>query len=82
MSDWELTYRMWAAGWQVAHTALFAGFRGDGHEGSTHNAESLQVHQCWGKVSHKQSANFGFLFVPQQSLCLCRPSNAEYGSRI
>ena len=46
-ADFELTARMWSAGWEVAHSNLFNG-TDDGHEGSTHKS-SKTLAKCWRK---------------------------------
>ena len=47
-TDYELSLRMWAAGWQVGHMALRGGMRAGEGVGGTHVSEKVGL-QCWDK---------------------------------
>lgn len=47
--DWDLSMRMWTAGWQVAYMPA-RGFQGDGHTAGTHLG--LNSQKCWGRQQH------------------------------
>ena len=47
-TDYELSLRMWAAGWQVGHMALRGGMRAGEGVGGTHVNEKVGL-QCWDR---------------------------------
>ena len=47
-TDYELSMRMWAAGWQVGHMALRSGMRAGEGVGGTHVNEKVGL-QCWDR---------------------------------
>ncbi|GIL88751.1 hypothetical protein Vretimale_17194 [Volvox reticuliferus] len=51
MSDWELSIRMWTAGWHVGHMPLVKRGRVDNEEGTTHSPKN--VRRCWGRQLHQ-----------------------------
>ncbi|GLC55625.1 hypothetical protein PLESTB_001008200 [Pleodorina starrii] len=57
MSDWELSIRMWAAGWQVGFMPLVSRGRVDDKEGTTHSPKS--VRRCWGRQMHQGGLVYG-----------------------
>jgi hypothetical protein len=57
VTDYELSLRMWTAGWHVAHMALRGGFRGGKGPGGTHRSLSVGL-KCWSK---QMGLNYGVL---------------------
>lgn len=54
--DWDLSARLWTAGWQVVYQ--HSGMVGDGHPGNTHQ-NSLSGSKCWGRQQQLSSGFFG-----------------------
>jgi hypothetical protein len=65
-SDYELSLRMWASGWQVGHMALRGGMRGGEGVGGTHASEKAGL-QCWHRQAQLGSAVVGVRYSAADS---------------
>lgn len=65
-TDYELSMRMWASGWQVAQMRVRGGLRAGEGVGGTHASEKVGL-QCWDKQQQLNSRVVGLRYSKEDS---------------